>query len=124
MALVTPQIIPLNPVPSQVLDVQLGTQACTLRVYAKTINVPVHLPGAIVIDPPDFATINPVFLDLYVNDVLILGGVLCLNNVALVRDTYLGFQGDLAFTNLLGNADPTYPGLGSQFPLLWWPSLP
>lgn len=77
----------------------------------------------IVTNPPVFGEIDPIFLDLYINDVLILGGVLCLNNVAIVRDPYLGFIGDLAFTDLTGDEDPQVSGLGFRWLLNYWPNL-
>lgn len=79
--------------------------------------------GNIVTDPPAFAEINPIFLDLYINDVLVLGGVLALNNVGLVRDPYLGFVGDLSFTDIQGNEDPQVSGLGIRWLLCYWPNL-
>ena len=92
------QVIPLLPVPSQVLNVQLGEQLCRIRIYARRYGL---------------------FCDLYVNDTLIIGGVLCLNLVKIVRSAYLGFEGDLAFNDTQGNSDPIYTGLGDRFVLLW-----
>lgn len=101
------QIIPLTEAPSQAISVTLGTQPCQINVYTKSINVPIQPPGDIPSDPfPTYGNINPVFLDLYVNDVLIIGGVLCRNETRIVRDAYLGFIGDLAFIDLDGDSDP------------------
>lgn len=55
---------------------------------------------------PVYENINPVFMDLYVNDALIVGGVLMLDRVFAVRDDYLGFVGDLAIVDTQGNEDP------------------
>lgn len=117
-----PQIIPLRSVPSQVLSVQLGGQPTTFRIYARTINVPVTPAGGIVTDPPVYETVNPVFLDLYLNGALVVGGVLCLKDVGIVRDAYLGFVGELAFSSIMADNDPVWTGLGWQYLLLWWPS--
>lgn len=91
-------IIPLDAVPSQTVTVDLVGQRSRINVYQKTTGL---------------------FLDLYVNDVLIIGGVLCLNTVLIVRDVYLGFIGDLAFFSLehgvndeMGG-DPIYQELGT-----------
>lgn len=104
--LVPPQLIPLTDAPVQLVNVTLGSQACLIRIYTKTINAPVQPPGGIPTDPPVYENVNPVFLDLFVNDVLILGGVLCLNESLMVMDRALGFVGDLAMIDTQGNEDP------------------
>lgn len=55
---------------------------------------------------PTYENVNPVFLDLYVSDVLVIGGVICHNGVRIVRDAYLGFVGDLAVIDTTGTLDP------------------
>lgn len=100
-----PQIIPLRPLPAQTVTVNLNNQACTITVSQKSTGM---------------------FIDLYVDDSLIIGGVICQNENVIVRDAYLGFSGDLAFVdmqslgNLLVGADPVYTGLGTQFLLYYF----
>jgi hypothetical protein len=94
------QIIPVQAVPSQSLDVVLGTQVCTVNVYQKS---------------------SGLFLDLLVNDAAILTCQLCVNQVLIVRRAYLGFNGDLAFYDTQGDADPGYTGLGTRWLLLYFP---
>lgn len=93
-----PQVIPLNAVPSQTLSVTLAGQAFTLNVYQKSTGL---------------------FMDVYINDALIAGGVLGLNGVRIVRDAYLGVIGDFAFVDTQGSDDPTYTGLGSRWLLVY-----
>lgn len=100
------QIIPVTEAPAQTINVSLADQPCTINIYTKSINIPIQPPGSIPTDPPVYENLNPVFLDLYVNDALIIGGVLCLNEVRIVRDAYLGFIGDLAVIDLQGTSDP------------------
>lgn len=102
------EIIPLTTTPNQITSVTLGSQACSIHVYTKSINVPIQTNNDIPTDPnPTYENINPVFLDILVNGILILGGVLCRGGVRLVRDAYLGFVGDLAFIDTTGaGADP------------------
>ena len=88
------QIIPLQPIASQVIQATLNNQACTIRIYQKFFGL---------------------FCDLLVNDVLIIGGVICLNGVRIVQSLYLGFSGDLAFIDTQGTNDPTYSGLGDRY---------
>ena len=93
--------------PSQTVAVTLGGQPCTINVYTKSVNVPVSpAPLGIPVSPPIYENKNPVFLDLYVNDSLLLGGVICLNAVRIIRDAYFGFPGDLAFFDTQGSEDP------------------
>jgi hypothetical protein len=91
--------IPLSPTPSQFINVRLGAQACKLAIYQKRTGL---------------------FIDIYVNDVLVLGGALCRDRVYIVRDAYLGFNGDLAFADNQGLNDPDYTGLGARFQLFWF----
>jgi hypothetical protein len=94
-----PVVIPLDPVPSQVLNVTLGTQPCRLKVYTKRTLVGAIVPGEIITEPPRFEEVNPVFLDLYVNDEPIFYGALGVNE------------------------DPQVSGIGSRWLLCWWPDL-
>jgi hypothetical protein len=91
-------VIPTNAVPSQTLSVILAGQPCRINVYQKTTGL---------------------FVDLYVNDALIIGGVIGLNTVLIVRDVYLGFVGDLTFLDSQGLDDPLSTGLGSRWSLVY-----
>lgn len=89
-------IVPLNPIPSQTLSITLNGQPCKIHVYQRTTGL---------------------FLDLSVNDSLVVGGVICHDRNLLVRSAYLGFSGDLAFVDLQGKADPFFNGLGTRWTL-------
>ena len=91
-------IIPISDVPSQVFQVLLGGQNCRIKLYQKSTGF---------------------YCDLYVNDILIIGGVICQNLNRIVRSVYLGFVGDLAFNDLQGLSDPSYPGLGTRYELCY-----
>ena len=90
--------IPLQQVPNQAVSVNLNGQYCQINVYQKFFGV---------------------FLDLYVADVLIIGGVLCENLNRCVRSAYLGFSGDLGFWDTQGTSDPDYTGVGSRYQLVY-----
>jgi hypothetical protein len=90
--------IPLTSVPSQTLNAVLGGQNCTLNVYTLSTGL---------------------FIDVIVNGAPILSGALCLNQVRVIRDKYLGFIGDLAFFDTQGVNDPDYTGLGGRYVLLY-----
>lgn len=91
-------IVPIQATASQNFTVQLGGQVCQIRIYQKTTGL---------------------FLDLYVDDKLIVGGVICLNLVRIVRSLYLGFLGDLLFIDNQGTDDPVFTGLGVRFSLAY-----
>lgn len=92
-------VIPLNPVPSQVVQTILGDQLCQIKVYQKAFGL---------------------FVDLYVDHVLIIGGVIAENFNRVVRSAYLGFLGDLVFMDNTGdNSDPDYTGLGTIYSLIY-----
>ena len=117
------QVIPLSDAPSQTVGVQLNNQPCRLFVYTKSIFAPIAPPGMIESDPtPVYENKNPVFLDLYLNDVLVVGGVLCRDRTLILRDSYLGFSGDLAFVDIQGTESPY--GVPLRLPPLhlrnWW----
>lgn len=93
-----PQVVPLQAVPNQTLQVQLGNQACTLNVVQSDYGL---------------------FMDVLVGAALIVAGVPCENMNRIVRDAYLGFDGDFAFFDSQGSSDPDYPGLGTRFFLIY-----
>jgi hypothetical protein len=92
------QVIPLQAVPSQRLDTVLGNQLVTVILEQKT---------------------PAMFVQVYINNALIIGGVICQNKNRIVRDAYLGFVGDLVFIDTQGTNDPTYTGLGTRFFLVY-----
>lgn len=92
-------IIPLQAVPNQTLTVTLNNQVTQLNVYQ---------------------TFEALFIDVLVENTLIIGGVIAENLNRIVRSLYLGFSGDLTFyDNQNGDLDPVYTGLGARFSLLY-----
>jgi hypothetical protein len=95
------QTVPLQPIPNQTLQIQLGGQACILNIYQ---------------------TAFALFADVYVGNSLIVAGVICLNLNRIVRSLYLNFVGDLCFFDTVGAQnpqDPIFTGLGSRFQLVY-----
>lgn len=90
--------IPVQPVPNQVLQVSLSNQACSIELTQFQYGL---------------------FMNVSVSGTLIIGGVICQNLNRIVRDTYLGFDGDFAFYDTQGTSDPIYTGLGSRWLLLY-----
>ena len=92
------QTVPIQAVANQTLQVQLGTQACSLNIYQQTYGL---------------------YVDVYVNNVLIIAGVIAENLNRIVRSVYLGFVGDFAFVDTQGSSDPIYTGLGDRYQLIY-----
>lgn len=92
------QVIPVSDAYSQQLSVTLAGQYCTLSLYQKSTGF---------------------YADIAVNGAPLLSGVLCLNRNRLVIDAYLGFVGDLVWVDMEGNSDPSSPGLGTRWLLVY-----
>jgi hypothetical protein len=90
--------VPLQAVPSQTLAISLGGQPCKIDVVTRG---------------------DGLYVNLYVNDALVIGGVAARNRVRVVIDAYLGFIGDLSWLDTQGDQDPTYDGLGSRWQLVY-----
>lgn len=91
-------LVPLQPIPDQLVTVTLNNQVCSINVYQLSTGM---------------------FLDLYVANVLLVGGVICQNINRIVRNDYIGFIGDLIFVDTAGSTDPVYTGLGSRYQLAY-----
>jgi hypothetical protein len=92
------QIVPIQDVFSQTLTCSLTQQNCKINIYQNAFGL---------------------FMDLYVNAVLIIGGVICEDRNRIVRDLYLGFVGDFTFIDTQGSNDPSSPGLGTRYLLCY-----
>ncbi|HEY0120658.1 MAG TPA: hypothetical protein VGC14_02665 [Rhizobium sp.] len=86
--------IPLQAIPNQTVTVTLDDQVCQINLYQCS---------------------EAMFIDLLVENSLIVGGVICENQNRIVRSDYLGFSGDIAFVDTQGSDDPIYTGLGTRF---------
>ena len=75
-----------------------------------------------LVDPPPYVNTNPVFIDVYLNDTLLIGGVLLRNRNRVIRNSYFGFSGDLAVVDTQGNSDPygVVPRLPPPDLRNWW----
>lgn len=91
-------IVPIQPVANQTLAALLSTQVCQLNIYQKNTGI---------------------YMDVLVNDDLVIGGVACQDRNRIIRSLYFGFQGDFAFFDTQGADNPFYTGLGSRFKLIY-----
>lgn len=93
-----PLVVPVQPIPNQTLQAQLGGQACTINVYQQVYGI---------------------YVDLLLGTNPVVQGIIALNGNLIVRNTYFGFLGDIEFVDTQGTSDPVYTGLGSRFFLLY-----
>ncbi len=96
-------IIPLQAVPAQTVGVVLASQNCRITVKQRRTGV---------------------YLDLYVDDRLLVGGVICQVNNRIVRSEYTGFVGNLAFIDTQMDAEVdlvSHDGIGTRFFLIYYP---
>jgi hypothetical protein len=91
-------VVPVASIPNQQLQVQLDGQACTLNIYQLQYGT---------------------FMDVLVNGIAIISGVICQNINRIVRDLYLGFSGDFIWLDTQGTTDPVYTGFGTRYQLLY-----
>lgn len=96
----TVSTIPLQAVPSQSLSIVLSGQNCEISVYQKSTGL---------------------YFDLWSNNQVICTARLCVNGVAIVRNTSSGFIGEFYFIDNQLNQNPDYLGLGSVFELVYIP---
>jgi hypothetical protein len=92
------QTVPIIDVPSQTLNVTLSGQYTTINLWTR---------------------VGGMYMDVYVNNALIIAGIICQNLNQIVRDTYLGFSGDFLFFDTQGESDPSSPGLGTRYLLIY-----
>lgn len=90
--------IPITAVPSQQFNVTLAGQPCQISIYTLR---------------------SGLYMDLSLNGTVLVQGIRCEYNNRIVRESYSGFVGDLAFTDTQGTNDPTYDGLGSRYLLIY-----
>jgi hypothetical protein len=91
--------IPLQPIPAQAFNVELGNQPCRITLYQKG---------------------GRFYLDLTVNDAVAVQARMVLNSVWIVRYAYLGLVGDLVMFDTQGTDDgPTDGGLGARYQLYY-----
>ena len=96
------QRIPLRAVPNQSLEIVLGGQNCTIRLYTRTVDGSEHL-----------------FCDLTVDKELVAGGVICQDMTPVKLYDYQPFDGQLLFVDMQGDEPPHWRGLDDRWRLVW-----
>lgn len=92
------RIIPVKSLASQTLGVLLNEQNTLINVYQKFYGL---------------------YIDVFLNDVLVIGGVIARDRNRIIRSEYFNYLGDFAFFDTEGDDDPDYTGLGERFLLAY-----
>lgn len=92
------QQIPMQPTPAQTVKSLLNDQNCQIYLYQKQ---------------------RGLFVDISVDGVAIVTGVIARDAVPIICREYVGFSGNLIFIDTQGKSDPSYEGLGSRFALVY-----
>lgn len=92
------QVIPVQPVPSQLVKTVVAGQNCQIFL---------HQEG------------DQLYFDLNVNGTDIVTCVLCEDANPLVCIQYEGFQGNFLFNDTQGNSDPQPDGLGERYQFVY-----
>jgi len=90
--------IPLQPIPSQEVQVILDSQNCTLSVYWR---------------------FGKLYADLLVNSEPVFQGAICQNLQWVNQSPSPEFSGGLMFVDALGDESPVWDGLGTRWALLY-----
>ena len=91
-------VIPLVAAQNQTLKIVLGDQNCQIDVSQKE---------------------QGLFVNVYSNNVLIVGNILARESDPIVCRDYAGFVGNVVFVDLMGSSDPYWTGLGVRWQLIY-----
>ena len=94
----TKYTIPLDNLPNQSFEIQLGNKNCQFEFITRGVFM---------------------FMNLSVNRVPQINGVICLNGVNLIQYDDIDFDGKLYFKDTQGNLDPIYYGLNDRWLLVY-----
>lgn len=117
-----PQLIPLQAVPAQTLQVVLNAQTVSLSLY--TLNSPGNVIGEQ--SPLELTPEQVLYMDASLAGSAIITCRRCLSlSPLLLESAYMGMTGELVFFDTVNQTlasvtNPTYPGLGTQYELVYF----
>lgn len=91
-------LIPIQQLPNQTFFITLGEQECEIHIYLRY---------------------RYMYLDLKVDDKIIIQGQICLNNTDIIQYKHLNFNGNLRFIDTQGIEDPYYTGFNERWYLVY-----
>lgn len=94
----TRYVIPIDKLPNQSFDIELEEKRCRFDFITKGVFL---------------------YMNLVIDEVEKLNGIICLNNVDLIQYKDIDFNGRLYFLDTQGDLDPIYYGLGTRWLLFY-----
>ena len=91
-------LIPIERLANQTFWIDLNEQDCEIHVYERY---------------------GVTYMDLKVNDKVIIQGQICLNNTDIIQYKHLEFDGNLRFIDTQGSNDPYYTGFNERYALVY-----
>lgn len=91
-------LIPIQAIPDQTFVVELNDKDCEIHLYLRY---------------------RYMYMDLKVDDEVIIQGQICLNNVNILQYNHLNFKGNFKFIDTQGTDDPYYSSFGERFVLAY-----
>lgn len=91
-------IIPLDNIPNQKFQVELGDKICQFEFITRGVFM---------------------YMNLSVDNEEQINGLICMNNVNLLPYNGMGLDGSLYFTDTQGDLDPIYWGLNDRWLLIY-----
>lgn len=94
----TQYVIPLDNIPNQKFQIQLGDKTCQFEFITRGLFI---------------------YMNLAVDNEEQINGLICMNNVNLLPYEGMGLDGVLYFNDTQGNLDPIYWGLNDRWLLIY-----
>ena len=91
-------IIPLDNVPNQYFEIQLGNKLCQFEFITRGVFI---------------------YMNLAIENEDKINGIICLNNTDLIQYNKKDISGNLYFIDTQGNLDPIYWGLNDRWLLIY-----
>ena len=91
-------VIPLDNIPSQKFQIELGNKVCQFEFITRGLFL---------------------YMNLSVDGIEQINGVICLNNTDLIQYDTINLDGRLYFTDTQGDLDPIYWGLNDRWLLVY-----
>ena len=94
----TKYVIPLDPTPNQVFNIELNGQQCTFEFITRGVYM---------------------YMNLTVDNEVLMNGQICLTGVDLNQYNHNKFKGKIYFEDTNGKLDPLYYGLNDRWILYY-----
>ena len=90
--------IPIDQLPNQSFEIELNDKRCRFEFITRGFSL---------------------YMNLSIDDVEKVNGIICLNNENLILYPEIGLEGKVYFTDTQGNLDPLFYGLNDRWLLVY-----